>query len=173
MTRGRAKCKKCGTLVVGEVERDLECPGCQRIFQIPDAPQYTRPLRGHTLARLSLNSGVLSIESSEYSGEMSSKWELPKAPRPRDFRITRSLSFPERNDPVLWQEEGVLKLIVEFYNHKLGDIEITLNDGHLVLRSRLPTCSYKNIIALPEGFGTICQTALRHGILEIILYPIL
>lgn len=171
MPKGKAKCKECGRLVIEKVEKDIKCSGCGRIFQIPNEPQYTNPIRNHSLARLGLGLGLIDLldtEYPQYSTNISGKWEALQEVTHQNFQVRLS-SFPKRNDPVLLRKKDELKVIVEFYSHKLSDIGITVDDDNLILQSNLPLCSYQNTIALPKGFDTISKATLKNGILEVSL----
>lgn len=174
MPQGRARCKECGKLVSAEVEKDTKCPGCGRIFQIPNEPQYTNsnPLRTHSLARLSLDSSLVNLLGMGYSRDSDTpeiQWELPRETRHKNPQVGLLL-FPERNEPELMPEQGWLRVIVEFCGHNdPGETEMAINDGNLILQSKL--CSYQNTIPLPKGFSTISQVTLKNGILEVKINP--
>lgn len=102
MPRGKARCGKCGFLVIAEVEQIIECPGCDRKFYIPNEPRYTNPLnslRNHSLARLSFDLGLGHLEDSRrFTDAPEGKWEIHPEARRKDLQI-KLLPFPARNDP--------------------------------------------------------------------------
>lgn len=171
MPRGKARCGKCGFLVIAEVEQIIECPGCDRKFYIPNEPRYTNPLnslRSHSLARLSFGLGLGHLEDSRrFTDAPEGKWEIHPEARRKDLRI-KLLSFPARNDPELMLEQGWLRVVTEFYGHnEIEKIEVAVREGELILQSHLSLCPYRNTIALPEGFRTISEATLRNGVLEV------
>ncbi|MFA4880433.1 MAG: hypothetical protein WC650_02315 [Candidatus Doudnabacteria bacterium] len=174
MPRGKARCGKCGFLVIAEVEQIIECPGCGRKFYIPNEPRYTNPLnslRSHSIARLSLGLGLGPLwnieDSRRFTDAPEKKWEIHPEARRKDLRI-KLLPFPARNDPELMLEHGWLRVIVEFYGHdEVEKIGVAVRKSELILQSHLSLCPYRNTIALPEGFGTISEATLRNGILEV------
>ncbi|MEK7103857.1 MAG: hypothetical protein AAB842_00470 [Patescibacteria group bacterium] len=175
---GRATCRECGATVVAEVEEDVECLECGRVFQIPNLPQYTQAflhsMRSTSVARLGVGLGInrlLNTIPSE-SAEETHCWEIPKAARQKThqqkIQVPLFPVFPEREEAQMFQEEKWLWVIAEYPGHnKIEQIRIDVRGKTLVLQSTLSLCPYKDTI---EGLGlfiNIFERNLRNGILEI------
>jgi len=172
---GRAACKECGTIIEEEVEKNIECPGCSRIFQIPNAPQYTQQaslssIRSRSVARLGGGLGINRLFNTTL-GESAegARWEIPKASRQK----TRSPKiqvpiFPERGEAQIFLEENWLWVIAEYYGHSsLDQIQRIVANQTLTIKSILPLCFYKDIIEGLGAFTKIFEENIRNGILEI------
>jgi len=167
MPIGRASCKECGTSVEHEVEEDVECQGCGRVFQIPNSKEYLpNPLRNHSLAKFSfgmgldiraLNTQKTSGKNRQYGGIIE-KCQTISAP-----------AFPEHGEPDVMHEGDWLRVLICFQGHSADDISIAVVNTTLVIESTLPGCDYIDIIeeAILYPFFKIFETNFKNGILEI------
>lgn len=171
---GKAACKECGTIVEEEVEKDIECPGCGRIFQIPNMPQYTQaflsPIRSKSVARSGIGLGINKLFNAAPSEDAKeARWEMPKTARQKTRRQEIQVPlFPERGEAQIFLEESWLWVIAEYPGHnKIEQIQIIVRGKTLILQSTLPLCPYKDAIEGLDLFINIFEKNLRNGILEV------
>lgn len=179
-TIGRARCRECLATFEAEVEKDVECPGCGRIFQIPNTPQYTqqaslRSIRSRSVARLGVGLGInrlLNTTPQSENAEETHCWEIPKAcmqkTRRQKIQVPLFPVFPERGEAQILIEENWLWVIAEYPGHpSLDKIQRIVANQTLTLKSILPLCFYEDIIEGLGAFTKIFEENIRNGILEI------
>lgn len=171
MTIGRAACKDCLTITESEVETDVKCSGCGRVFRIPNAPQYTQPvrLRSRSLASLGSQLGIKDLFGDTSTPDSKKTiWEMPKiSKQERSPKIQLPL-FPEREKADVFEEDSWLWVIAQYPLHSsLEQIRRNIKDETLFLESALAFCPYKDTVEGLGVFTKIFEENLRNGILEV------
>lgn len=166
MPIGRASCKECGTLVEHEVEKDVECTECGRVFQIPNSREYlTNPLRNHSLSRISSEVG-LDIRPINTEGDGRNSWQYHGTTRTR--QIVSVVVFPKRDEAEVFQENDRVEVVAEYPGHDdINQISASVVGETLLLKSRLRFCSYTDTIENLGIFVTIFERHLNNGILVV------
>lgn len=163
MPIGRARCKECNTLVEHEVEEDVECPGCGRVFQIPNAPQYVKPaarFRNRSISSIPFNLNIILGNVAGHREE-TNNWQVTKPQKQRIPNVSVS-PFPEESEPEIMEDEGKILVVVEFPAHNISEIGWDITDDVLTLTSTRYT-GYTNTIQLPANKGHT-SVELRNGI---------
>ncbi|MDD4990412.1 MAG: hypothetical protein PHW31_03825 [Candidatus Pacebacteria bacterium] len=164
--------------VVAEVETDVTCPKCGRVFQIPNAPQYTRAflhsVRSTSVARLGFRFGIERLFNTVLDeGTEETQWRIPEPINVNDretpkIRAPEELLFPEHGEPYASQEENWYWVIAEYSGHSsLDQIQRIVIGETLAIESLLPDCPYSDIVKGLGVFTKIFEENFQNGILEI------
>lgn len=178
---GRARCKVCGKLVAAEVEKNIQCPNCGRVFRIPNSPRYTagannvnphRSVPPITSTGLTRGLRVSTLDRHIRSpSRQEDDWQVPVqiVSRKRKGATQRPKIplFPEQGEPDVIEEKDGVWVIVEFPRHKnIEEIQWRRQGNKLVLKSAILSCPYQNEILLPEGAKKPFKVQFLNGILE-------
>lgn len=135
---GRACCRECGGIVIGEVEKDIRCPKCGRVFQIPNQLQYTAPAA--RLLGLSRHQASIAKE-------------------------TEQLPLEHHLEVEIHEYDGSVLIVAEFPGHRrIGEILHRREEGNKLVLESATNPSYRSEVVLPEWAKELSGICLRNCI---------
>ncbi|MDD5750042.1 MAG: hypothetical protein PHU56_00090 [Candidatus Pacebacteria bacterium] len=138
MPLGRAKCKACGIEVTAEMETDIKCSKCGRIFQIPNEPRYflKSRLANHSISTLAprinieMHSLFLSQEAEEEAIKPYAR-QGKRVPKPFTF-----ISLSSEQEPEIIEEQAGAWVLIDMPGHEsLRDVEYVFDGISLSIGS--------------------------------------
>lgn len=186
--KGRASCRKCGQTVVEEIGKEIVCPGCGRVFRIPDDPRYyirassgsippvtsTGRTRGRKVSTLGKGIGRPEVTSGWRIGNLEGaspdtqeSWEVKPLMVPTLSKQTVVFErFPPVGEPVSCEIGEDWIVTVELPHHSCEDVRWEIKEGNLRLWSAIEDCPYEYQILVPTEVEPSPEVRLNHGILE-------
>lgn len=184
---GRAQCKACGKRIEAEVEKDIRCRGCGRIFQIPNSPQYviegvssssphrsippitsTGPNRSSRVSTLGLhtqNGSPIQNPSLRADNEWQKSLQ-PVSRKNKEVTARPAINiFPQRSEGSIEETGEQVMVAVEFPGHNMEQIQWRKKKGVLLVESTILSCPYRDEILLPDWTNEPQGMVLRNGIL--------